>query len=252
MIANSPTNRRRCFLVELCVALLLSTSLSMASDLSVSAQSPQDKGAAEATQAKSSALWEQVRKLGSGQRIGAYLPNERTVEGGAFMRPSLNDLSPRSKAGSFMGSSPGEAERKADKTNWDNLKQLAPGDDIRVVLNNGTACRGKLEIVSDAEILVRTEMGNQTFTRQSMHQVSAKRVSHRKRNAFIGLAVGAGAGVISVFASSKLTSSTCGGRPGYCVDAAMVTTGAFWGGAVGTGIGALFPTGGWREIYRAR
>jgi hypothetical protein len=250
MIANSPTNRRRFFLIELCVALLLSTGLSMALDLSVSAQFPKDKGAAEATQAKSSALWEQVRKLGSGQRIGAYLPNERTVEGGAFMRPSLNDLSLSSKAGSFTGSAPGEAERRADKTNWDNLKQLAPGDAIRVVLKDGTAYRGKLEIVSDAEILVRTEMGNQTFTRQSVQQVSSKRVSHRKRNAFIGLAVGAAAGVIVGVASPELGTGTC--SSGSCVDAGPVAALGFVGGAVGTGIGALFPTGGWREIYRVR
>ena len=47
-------------------------------------------------------------------------------------------------------------------------------------------------------------MGVQTFTRQSILQVSAKRASHRGRNTFIGLIIGAAAGVVVPVASPEL------------------------------------------------
>ena len=47
-------------------------------------------------------------------------------------------------------------------------------------------------------------MGVQTFTRQSILQVSAKSASHRGRNTFIWLSIGAAAGIIVAVASPEL------------------------------------------------
>jgi hypothetical protein len=193
----------------------------------------------------------QVQTFAAEQRTGVYPQNENTIEGG-FPQESPKSLSVRPPKGSTTGSAQDGAKGQADIFNWDNLKRLVPGNDIRVVLNDAKACHGRLEIVTDEEIVIRTDMGAQTFTRKSMRQVSAKRDSHRKRNAFIGLLVGAGVGVIVPVASPELGSGRCSVSWPGCVDAAMVTAMGFLGGGVGYGIGALIPTGGWHDVYRAR
>ena len=112
------------------------------------------------------------------------------------------------------------ADNRNAVSNWDNLKQLAPGDNLRIVLNDAKSYGAKLDSVNDNVIVVRLARGEQTFRKETVLRVSTKGQSHRGRNALIGLAAGAGTGVIVGVASPELGQGTCG--RGSCVDAGMV------------------------------
>jgi small nuclear ribonucleoprotein (snRNP)-like protein len=142
------------------------------------------------------------------------------------------------------------AESKSTQANWENLKQLAPGQEVQVVLNDAKSYRGQLQTVGDDALVLRLAMGEQTFARQNVLRVSTRGKSHRGRNALIGLAVGAGAGVIVAVASPELGTGKC--AQGSCVDAGTVSMVGFWGGVLGAGLGAAIPTRGWHDVYRAR
>jgi len=135
------------------------------------------------------------------------------------------------------------AEPKSTQANWDNLKGLAPGDDIRIVLNDTKSYGAKFQSVSDEAIVVRLVTGEQTFTRESVLRVSTKGKSHRLRNALIGAA--AGGGIVAAGAGSN-----CSFDKESCSIALAV--GVPFAIAGGAGVGAVIPTGGWHDVYRAR
>lgn len=83
--------------------------------------------------------------------------------------------------GMFVTVPLGAANPPAPIANWNNLKVLAPGDNVRVVLNNMKSYRGKFESFADNAIVVRLSSGNQTFTRNSILRVSTKGQWHRLR-----------------------------------------------------------------------
>jgi len=117
------------------------------------------------------------------------------------------------------------------------------------VLNDAKSYRGEFRSVSEGAIEVRVATGIQTFAQENVLRVSARAKSHRGRNALIGLAAGAGAGVIVAVASPELGAGTC--PQGSCVNAGTVSMLGFWGGVLGAGVGAFLPTGGWHDVYRA-
>lgn len=92
----------------------------------------------------------------------------------------------------------GAAGRKQDKTNWDNLKQLAPNEQIRIVLNDAKSYRGEFQSVSDEAIEVRLATGEQTFSRESVLRVSTRGPSHPGQKALIGAGIGATAGAATI------------------------------------------------------
>jgi hypothetical protein len=136
------------------------------------------------------------------------------------------------------------------RDSWDNLKGLATGQQIRVVLNDAKSYSGQLHSVSDQGLVIRTGGGEQTFERQNILRVSSQGKRHRGRNALIGLAVGAGTGVIVGVASPELGQGKC--AQGSCINAEAPALAGFVGAVVGTGLGAVLPTGGWHDVYRAR
>jgi hypothetical protein len=83
------------------------------------------------------------------------------------------------------------------------------------------------------------------FTRDEVSLVSAKKPGHRKRNALIGLASGAGAGLI-IGVAARNGSGGLGPNLDNVVTAGMTVAGAL----VGSIVGVLIPTGGWREVYK--
>jgi hypothetical protein len=136
---------------------------------------------------------------------------------------------------------PGLSLAQSSQNNWDNLKQLAPGQQIRIVLNDAKSYKAKFQSVTDDAIVVRLATGDQTFPRQSVLRVSRKRRPHRGRNALIGVALG----VAAALATDAAACPDC-------------TTGTWAGDTIGLGVlgaavGALVPTGvGWHDVYRAR
>jgi hypothetical protein len=143
------------------------------------------------------------------------------------------------------------AAKPGDATNrWDAVMQLSSGQELRVVLEDVKSFQGRLQGVSENTVVLRLDTGEQTFERQKVLRVSTRSTSHRGRNVLIGLAVGLGAGIIVGVASPELGQGKC--AQGSCVNAASVGVPGALGGAVGAGIGAAIPTGGWHDVYRAR
>ena len=129
------------------------------------------------------------------------------------------------------------AKPRPEKANWDNVKQLLPGEKIRIKLNNAKSCEGLLQSVTDDGMVVRLATGEQTFTRQNIVRVSQKGQSNRGRNAGLGALIGAGSGAA--------VGGAIAGPPGALLGA------LFLGMPPGALVGAVIPTGGWRDVYRA-
>ena len=135
----------------------------------------------------------------------------------------------------------------AENPAWNNLKQLSPGQGIRVVLNSKKSFKGQFQSVTDDAIIIRADRADRTLSRSSVQQVSSRRIGHRGRHALIGAAIGAGAGLgvgAAIDNDCTRTSFMCTGNKGKAI-----LTPVF--GLLGAGIGALLPSGGWQEIYRS-
>ena len=135
------------------------------------------------------------------------------------------------------------AAPRQDKRNWDNLKQLAPNEQVRIVLSDAKSYLGEFQSVSDGAIVVRVVTGVQTFAREDVLRVSTKGASHLRRNALIGAAAGFGAGTAIV--ALACLSAQCKGPVAPILGASV-------GAPVGALVGFVMPTGGWHDVYRAR
>ena len=133
------------------------------------------------------------------------------------------------------------------KTDWADVKKLPIGDEIRVSASDGKSYRGQLQSVSDESLIIVAASSQQTLARTQVAKVSTRRDSHRGRNALIGLGVGAGTGL----AIGAGTDASCGHDCflGPNIGKEILTP---VGAVVGTLIGLAWPTGGWKEIYRAK
>lgn len=136
----------------------------------------------------------------------------------------------------------------AAQSEWSVVQQLISGQDLKVVLKEAGSRRGSFESANDSSIVVRSGNSEQTLSRDQVTRILVKGKSHRKRNALIGAGVGAGAGLglgASIDNNCSSTSIVCTGNKGKAI-----LTPVF--GLLGAGIGALIPSGGWREVYRSR
>src|SRR5579864_4227302 len=86
------------------------------------------------------------------------------------------------------------AAAQSNASNWNTVKALMTGTDVRI-LNGSRNVSGKIEGVTDETIVVNSGKGQETFDWQQVLTVSVRKTRHRGRNALIGLAVGAGAGL---------------------------------------------------------
>lgn len=126
---------------------------------------------------------------------------------------------------------------------WNNVKALAVGTELRINLNARTV-EGKLQSATDDSLAISSGQGQQTFALREVVRVSLRRKSHRARNALIGLGVGAGigAGIGAATSCSNCIS------PISKSQAIGIAAGGL--GALGAIVGALIPSGRWREVYR--
>jgi len=145
----------------------------------------------------------------------------------------------------------------ARASEWDNVKMLAQGTQIRVAgeaSKQGAPQRiqGGLESVTDSELVILNRTGTQSFPRAEIVSVSVKKNEHRLRNALVGLGVGTAAGTAIGFGIGHAQDSQCRKTGGwFCGLDALGGTAA--GGVIGivsgTLTGVFWPTGGWRKIY---
>jgi hypothetical protein len=101
--------------------------------------------------------------------------------------------------------------------------------------------------VTEEAISYQVGQDTVTFQREDVLRVTSRERTKRRRNALIGLGIGAAAGAAGmVIGLEKATNG-----PVYYDGeaAAAIAAGAFWGGAVGAGVGAAFPSH--LTIYRA-
>lgn len=132
---------------------------------------------------------------------------------------------------------------QTNAASWDIVKALTMGTDVRIAAGPRTVS-GRVDRITDDTMVMTSGKGQEMFGRQDVSRVSVRKPGHRKRNALIGLGIGGGVGL-----GIGLSASSCTGFG--CIGASAVEVGAPVGFAiVGTAIGAVIPTGGWREIYK--
>ncbi|MBZ5594395.1 MAG: hypothetical protein LAP39_19310 [Acidobacteriia bacterium] len=126
--------------------------------------------------------------------------------------------------------------------NWNNVKTLAAATEVRLEVS-GQMVRGRLQGVTDNSVVLITSKGEETFARQQIARISQRKSGHRGRNALIGAGIGAGIGFVAAVATSQC--------PHGCIDSGRFrAAGAGLGVVVGGLLGALLPTGGWRDVYK--
>jgi hypothetical protein len=133
---------------------------------------------------------------------------------------------------------------QTNDSNWNAVKALTPGTYVRITAGS-RSLSGKVESVSDETLLVNSGKGPETFNRPQVSTVSVRKGGHRKRNALIGLAVGAGAG-LAIALATKAGSNQIKVVSNGAVVAGLTAA----GGIVGVIVGVVIPSGGWHEIYK--
>ncbi|MBN9663404.1 MAG: hypothetical protein J0H49_34710 [Acidobacteria bacterium] len=129
--------------------------------------------------------------------------------------------------------------------NWANVMALAAGSEVRVRVAGGRDLRGFVQRVTPDSLLLNATTSQETLARADVRRLSLKKPGHRGRNTLIGLGIGAGAG-LAAGAGIDAQSNASDWFP-YAGKAVFGPLGAI----LGTVIGVAWPTGGWRDIYRA-
>jgi len=143
---------------------------------------------------------------------------------------------------------------RARKSGWENLGMIAPGDTVKVVLNDGKIIQGSFKGSSAGSISIQANTSEKLLQRENVLRVSVRGARHRGRNMLIGAVIGAGAGLGMGALSDR--SPKCGpSGPFFCGQLLpnrgkeiLTPVGALIGGVTGL----LLPTGRWQEIYRTR
>ena len=137
---------------------------------------------------------------------------------------------------------PGFSYSQAAQNNWDNLKELRPGQKIEVVDAKMKTLKGTFVSVSDEGLSLEAGKSQESVPRAEVVRVSVRDTSHRTRNML--LASGIIGGIALIPAGILLAQqSNEGNSCGAC--AAAIVAG-FGGGA------ALGAIPGNRTIYRVK
>lgn len=108
--------------------------------------------------------------------------------------------------------------------------------------------RGEFQGATDDAVTIATSKSQETLSRTMVTKVSFWSESHRLRNALIGFGVGAAGGLIAgAIGEAASCRPSCFGGPNILAEG-PTPLGAIVGGVVG----ALLPTGGWRDLYRVK
>jgi preprotein translocase subunit YajC len=135
------------------------------------------------------------------------------------------------------------AAAQTNATAWNTVKALPAGTEVRIAAGSHTV-RGKIDRITDDTLVVTSGDGQEMFAQQEVTRVSVGKQGHRGRNALIGLWIGAGAGLGVGAAADAGCNGICFlGDLGKEVFTPV-------GAVAGVLLGALIPTGGWREIYK--
>ena len=119
---------------------------------------------------------------------------------------------------------------------------IAPGTEVRVTAGNSKPVRGKLEVVTDTNLVIGKSSAAHSFPKGDIHSVSVKEKGHRVRNVVIGAGVGVAAGLgIGAAVGSNCNGIACGPF--------RVAVGGLIGLGGGIVAGLELPSGKWRQVY---
>lgn len=131
----------------------------------------------------------------------------------------------------------------AQDDGWARVKQLAPGADIKVEVDETLSFRGRFSAADEQSMTFVVGGRDHTVERGRIRRISIRRgTSHRGRNILLGYLVGSAAGGL-------LYAAGCAGKSAGCMEGSPVV--AVPAGAVGLILGATLPANGWQEIYRS-
>jgi hypothetical protein len=135
---------------------------------------------------------------------------------------------------------PSQTSTRTSAAQWEGLKTVASGIEVRVASANAKPVQGALESVTDSALALKQAGGPVSFDRAQIRSVSVKGKELRLRNAMIGLGLGTALGVGIGYAVGR---ARCSKGDGWCsLDTAADT-------AIGTLTGVFWHTGGWQKIY---
>src|SRR5258706_6743706 len=120
-------------------------------------------------------------------------------------------------------------------TDWNTVKALATGADVRLTAGSRTV-QGKLLRVNDENIVLALGKSQEMFPQQEVLRIRLKGDSHRGRNSLIGLGGGGAVGGIIGTATYSECNSFCILNPSR---GALAAGGAIVGGGLGAIVGAL-------------
>jgi hypothetical protein len=127
---------------------------------------------------------------------------------------------------------------------WENLRQLRPGEEIEVLDSRMRSYRGQFASYTQDEIALRRQGQERRVARAEVASVKRRRESHRRRNALVGLAIGAAGGLAAGAIHGK-TYHESGETPVFILVWTPI------GAGVGAIVGAALPSGGEVTVYRA-
>ncbi len=122
---------------------------------------------------------------------------------------------------------------ESDTSDWNNLQRLRIGDKVELVQMNLSKHKGTVLAWTEEVISLRIKGQDVTIPREDVYRVTWLSKSHRARNAWIGMALGAAAG--AVIGAVSLNSSDF-------IPEARALFGALLGAGAGAGVGAAFPS----------
>jgi hypothetical protein len=137
---------------------------------------------------------------------------------------------------------PGFGLAQSSQNNWDNLKQLRPGQRIEVVDTSMKSLRGPFVSVSEEAITLQVGKSQESIERAKVVRVSVRDNSHRTRNMLLGAGI---LGGIAVAATA--VPLMAGSNEGNSCPACAAAIAAGFGG--GAALGAI---PGSRTVYRAK
>ena len=140
----------------------------------------------------------------------------------------------------------GTACAQANATDWNTVKGLATGADVRITMGSRTV-HGKVLRVSDKGIVLASGKAQEMFPQQDVLRVRLRGDSHRGRNSLIGWGGGAAIGAIIGAAAHQDCTGWCIFNTSRGADTAA---GAIVVGGIGAIVGALIPSRSWLEVYR--
>jgi hypothetical protein len=137
---------------------------------------------------------------------------------------------------------PGFGLAQSSQNNWDNLKQLRPGEKIEVVDSSMKTLKGAFVSFSDEAISLQVSKREESVLRATVVRVSVRDTSHRTRNMLLGAGILGGVALGAIAVPLEMSGNK-GSNSGTYVAAIAVGLG---GGA------ALGVIPGSRTLYRIK